>query len=73
MVNPRQEYLLDEISKKVAEKLGMNDHTVKMINRYQWKKVYESIKEGDDRGVSIMYVGKFVKKRKPNYVINRDL
>lgn len=53
---------LDELSKKVSEETGLNEYTVREINRSQWKMLHETMQSGTLKGVKITYIGKFSKK-----------
>jgi len=64
---------IDEISEKVAKKLNMKEHDVRMINRSQWKLLHETMQSGSLDAVKIMYLGKFSKKNKNEWKRKRDL
>lgn len=51
----------EDISRKVAEKLGLKFRLVDDINRFQYQFLLDTIKEGKDN-IHLMYIGKFVKK-----------
>ena len=53
---------IDEISKKIAEKLNMDPNDVRLINRAQWKLLHGTMQSGTLEPVSIIYLGKFSKK-----------
>lgn len=56
--------LIDELSEKVAKKLGKSPVLVTQINRVQWKFLLDIMQNGEMKGVSFMYLGKFVKNAK---------
>ncbi len=56
--------LIDEISKIVANKLRLSELEVTQINRSQFKFLLETMQSGEMKGVSIFYLGKFVKNAK---------
>ena len=64
---------LDEISKKVAEKLNMDPNDVRLINRAQWKLLHDTMSSGSLDAVSLIYLGKFSKKEKNEWKRKRDL
>jgi len=57
---------IEDINKRIAEKLGLTIKLVTEINRFQYQFLLDTIKEGNDN-VHLIYIGKFVKKapRKP--------
>ena len=67
------EIRLDELSKEVAKRLGEKEHVIRAINRIQWKVVNDTVRGEGDRGIQLMYIGKFLRKKKPNYVIRKNI
>ncbi len=56
--------LIDEVSERVAKDLGLSPVLVTQINRIQWKFLMNTMQNGEMKGVSFMYLGKFVKNAK---------
>ena len=55
---------IDDISKKIALRLGIKEHIIREINRSQWKFLHETMQRGDLKPFKIMCIGKFSKKLK---------
>ena len=56
--------LTDQISERVAKQLGLSPVLVTLINRVQWKFLLNTMQSGDMEGVSLIYLGKFIKNAK---------
>lgn len=56
--------LINEISERVAKELGLSPVLVTQINRVQWKFLLNTMQSGEMKGVSFMYLGKFIKNAK---------
>lgn len=52
----------EDISRKIANKLGLKFKLVDDINRFQYQFVVDTIKEANNN-VHLIYIGKFVKKK----------
>lgn len=55
---------IDLITGKVAKELGISELLVDQINRVQYKFLMNTIQSGDMSGMSMIYLGKFIKNKK---------
>jgi len=56
--------VIDDINKKVAEKLNLDINIVNEINRSQFKLLMETIQNKSFKDVKLIYIGKFIVKQK---------
>lgn len=52
---------LDQISRKIAKDLNIDEDTVERISRIQFKFLLDNIQSESLEDVQLMYIGKFVK------------
>ncbi len=67
---------IEDLSKKVANKLNIDSKTVEEVNRSQWHMLKDIMQGWTYEGVKIIYIGKFYKKpgrsqAQINYAIKR--
>lgn len=64
---------LDRVSEKIAKELNISEHTVKTVNRIQYKFLLETMQSGSFDSVMLMYLGKYHKNKKYENKPGRDI
>jgi len=68
---------IDDISKTVSNKLGIDKNIIEEVSRSQWNLIKDELQDYSNKTIKIIYLGKFARKKKPptkaEYEIKRKM